>query len=137
MVRIDYNQPGFRTSPTGKQRLLHRGSLCPYSPEVLRGRASGSPQMRAKATPNQCMGFTSSSPCALSLDFCSSHKRQPGKGLPSLERMDTETQGEVSGPIPPCPMEVKLGKRGHTSDSHVSLLCNSSPCLKALAKAMP
>ena len=67
--------------------------------------------MRAEATPNQCMGFTSSSPCALSLDFFSSHKRQPGKGLPSLERMDTEAQGEVSGPRPPCPMEVKLGKK--------------------------
>ena len=115
-MRIDYNQPGFRTSLTGTQRLLHRGSFCPDSPEVLGGRTGdilplGAPQKPAAAAPNQCTGLTNSSPCALSFDFSSSRKRQPGRGLPSLEGMDTEAQGEVSGPRPPCPMDVKLGKK--------------------------
>ena len=119
MVRIDYNQPGFRTSLTGTQRLFHRGSLCPSSPEVLEGKASdilplGAPQMCAEATPNQCMGFTSSSPCVLSLDFCSSHKGQPGKGLPSLEGMDTEAQGGSEWPKTTLPHGGKVGKKEAT-----------------------
>ena len=118
-MRIGYNQSGFRTSLTGTQRLLHRRFLCPNSPEVLGGRTGdilplGAPQKTAVAAPNQCMGLKSSSPRALSLDFSKSRKRQPGRGLPSLEGMDTEAQGEVSGPRPPCPMDVKLGKKKAT-----------------------